>query len=48
MLRSLASLSLVAVTTSFIPRDDRVVPNDNRRPAGTLRKTPTGSSGEPG
>ena len=37
MLRSLASLSLVAVTTSFIPRDDRVVPNDNRRPAGTLR-----------
>ena len=37
MLRSLASLSLVTVTTSFIPRDDRVVPNDNRRPAGTLR-----------
>jgi FtsP/CotA-like multicopper oxidase with cupredoxin domain len=37
MLRSLASLSLVALTSSFIARDDRVVPNDNRRPAGTLR-----------
>ena len=38
MLRSVASLSLVALTTSFIARDDRVVPNDNRRQASALER----------
>src|SRR5215218_9462468 len=37
MLRSLALLSLVAVSASFTPHTDRVRANDNRRPAGTLR-----------
>ena len=37
MLRSLALVPLVALTASFVPGDDRVIPNDNRRPAGTLR-----------